>query len=362
MTPLKRRLVELIGSDGPISIARYMALCLFDPVDGYYMTRQPFGADGDFTTAPEISQMFGELIGVWVHLAWEAIGRPDRVTLAEIGPGRGTMMADLLRTLERLSPDLHRQATIALVETSPRLATSQKQILARQAKPVEWRDSVGALPNAPLVIVGNELFDAVPIRQYVRTGSGWRERCVGVDEDDALCFVAGPGAVEASLLPADAETVAQGAVVELAPARAALMQEIAERLRDDGGAGLFLDYGYATPAVGDTLQALLKHGFDDPLAHPGQADLTAHVDFAALAGKARRAGLETSLLPQGDFLLGLGLLERAGRLGAAADAGGRQAIRDAVDRLAGPDQMGTLFKALTVTPRGVFVPPFGPPA
>lgn len=356
MTPLGRRIARLIESTGPIGIADYMALCLFDPTDGYYTTRQPFGPEGDFTTAPEISQMFGELIGVWVHLAWEAIGRPEAVTVAEIGPGRGTLMADMLRTIRKVSPALHDGAAVAMIEASPHLAEVQKATLANQGKPVEWHATVATLANAPLIIIGNELFDAVPMRQYVKTNDGWRERCVGLRDGNGLCFVAGAGALDPALLPPDATAAPHGAIVELAPARGALMQQTAQHLADHGGAGLFIDYGYVTPAVGDTLQALLRHEFDDPLANPGNADLTSHVDFAALAAAARQAGLDANILDQGDFLLALGLLERAGRLGATFDEAGRATIHAAVERIAGPDQMGQLFKALAITPHGILVP------
>ncbi|TIS76073.1 MAG: class I SAM-dependent methyltransferase, partial [Mesorhizobium sp.] len=218
MTRLKARIVELIGAAGPIPVNQYMALCLFDPRDGYYTTREPFGAAGDFVTAPEISQMFGELVAVWLYEAWLANGRPMPVTIAEIGPGRGTLMKDMLRTLSRLDPALTAGASFAMIETSPRLADVQRQTLAATPATIGWHESIATLPQTPLFIVGNELFDAVPIRQFVRAGTGWRERMIGLDDADELHFFAGAGSVDPTLLPDDAENAPQGAIVEVAPA------------------------------------------------------------------------------------------------------------------------------------------------
>ncbi len=358
MTRLKQRIVDQIEALGPISVSEYMALCLSDPQHGYYMTREPFGRNGDFTTTPEISQMFGELIGAWMVATWHALGRPKQPSIAEIGPGRGTLMKDMARTVRKLEPELRETARFMLIETSARLREIQKDTLEGSGDGFEWHESIDELPKRPLLIVGNELFDAIPVRQYAKTMDGWRERAVGLDNAGNLIFVAGAGTLDPVLLPPDAAGAPDGAIVELAPARMALMQTIAERIARDGGTGLFIDYGYRTPAVGDTLQALLGHAYDDPLAHPGEADLTAHVDFSALATAAGQAGLTTHFSTQGDFLLGMGLLERAGRLGANADEATRERLSGEVERLAGPDQMGTLFKVLAVAPKGVAIAPF----
>ncbi|AGB44644.1 hypothetical protein Mesau_02206 [Mesorhizobium australicum WSM2073] len=358
MTRLKARIVDLIEAVGPMPVNEYMALCLFDPRDGYYTTREPFGAAGDFITAPEISQMFGELVAVWLYQAWAAIGRPMPVTVAEIGPGRGTLMKDMLRTLSRLDPALANGAAFAMIETSPRLAEIQKQTLGATPFAIDWHEAIETLPHQPLLIVGNELFDAVPIRQFIRAGADWRERMVGLDDADNLCFFAGAGSVDPTLLPRDAADAPQGAIVEIAPARTALMAAIAERMAAHGGAGLFLDYGHLRPGVGDTLQALRRHSHEDVLANPGEADLTSHVDFAALAAIVRAHGLDAHLSTQGNFLLGMGILERAGQLGADAGQAARDKISDAVERLAGPQAMGELFKVLAVVPRDVSVRPF----
>ena len=358
MTRLKRRIVELIGTVGPIPVSEYMALCLFDPEAGYYTTREPFGAGGDFITAPEVSQMFGELVAVWLYQTWQAAGAPMPVTLAEIGPGRGTLMKDMLRTLTRLDADFARSASVALIETSPRLRDVQKATLAGVSDAVEWHETVASLPETPLLIVGNELFDAIPIWQFVRTADGWRERMVGLDANGELGFYAGAASLDPSLLPPDADTAPAGAIVEIAPARSPLMQTIADRIAEHGGAGLFFDYGHLQPGVGDTLQALRRHDHEDVLESPGEADLTSHVDFAALAVSTRAAGLHSDFTTQGAFLLSMGLLERAGSLGANADNTTRERLSGEVERLAGPQAMGELFKVLAIAHEDIVLPVF----
>ena len=347
MAALKSKLVDLIEALGPIGVDAYMAHCLFDPKFGYYMTRDPFGAAGDFTTAPEISQMFGELIGAWLVTAWRRLGRPASPIIAEIGPGRGTLARDIARTLDRLEPELRLQASFKLIEISPKLALAQATNLKGVGGTFDWLSGIGELPaQRPLLIVGNELFDAVPAKQYLMTEQGWRERRVDADRDDNLVFTAGPGTLDPSLLPPDAAGAAPGAIFEVAPAREALMQAIAERVERHGGAALFFDYGHLQPGIGDTLQAVLRHAYDDPLANPGKADLTSHVDFSALADVVRGAGLTPYLRSQGEFLLALGVLVRAGALGAEAPESVRNRLSSEVERLAGGDAMGELFKVL----------------
>ena len=336
-----------------------MALCLSDPQHGYYMRdADPFGSGGDFTTAPEVSQMFGELIGAWLVAAWHASGRPTAPVFVEIGPGRGTLMRDLTAHARPARSGAVRSGRLHARRDQPARAAVQRATLGGAAPRLRWATDLDALPAAPLFLVANELFDALPVRQYVKVAGAWRGRAVGLDAAGALAFVAAAGTLDPALLPADAAAAPDGAVVELAPARSALMARIAARLAEHGGAALIVDYGYERPAVGDTLQALRRHAPEDPLAHPGEADLTAHVDFAALASVARSAGLAARLRPQGEFLLAMGLLERAGRLGAVAEPSVRNALQAAVERLAGPDQMGTLFKVLAVAPAGVRLPVF----
>jgi SAM-dependent MidA family methyltransferase len=348
MTPLGERLVRLIAASGPIGVGDFMAACLFDPQHGYYTTREPFGREGDFVTAPEVSQMFGELVAVRLLQAWQAAGNPLPATIAEIGPGRGTLMKDIVRTLRRLAPDLASAADFALVEASPRLAAVQEETLRGSGPAYAWHATVDTLPRRPLFIAGNEIFDALPFRQFVRTDQGWVERAVGIGEDGAFRFVPGTSALPLDALPQKLRDAANGSIFEIAPAREALMSKIAEHIAMHGGAGIFFDYGHLAPSAGDTFQAVRRHCSEDVFANPGEADLTSHVDFAALAAVASAHGLAVQATTQGEFLLAMGLLERAGSLGRAADDGGRALIVAAVERLAGPDQMGELFKVLII--------------
>ncbi|MBX3530382.1 MAG: class I SAM-dependent methyltransferase [Rhizobiaceae bacterium] len=351
MTALKQRIAALIAASGPMSVADYMAACLFDPVDGYYTTREPFGTAGDFVTAPEISQMFGELVAVRLYDMWDAAGRPAAPVIAEIGPGRGTLMRDMVRALQQLAPGFVRTARFELVETSPRLRTAQQATLSGSLPDYRWHETVATVPDGPLFIVGNELFDAIPMRQFVKAKAGWRERVVALDDAGALCFAAGFAGIDPALLPPAAQSAPEGAIFETAPAREALMDDIAARIAATSGGALFFDYGHLEPGLGDTLQALRRHAHDDPLAHPGEADLTSHVDFSALAAVARGHGLAVSLFEQGQWLLDMGLLARAGSLGHGKDDAEQETIRSAVERLAGPEQMGRLFKVMEITAR-----------
>ncbi len=349
---LKDRIRAQIATEGPLRIADYMALCLFDPEEGYYTTAEPFGTDGDFTTAPEISQMFGELVGAALIGHWQALGSPDRFTLAEVGPGRGTLFADIARTIATLAPAMAAAGDAVLIEASPRLQAIQHETLAQAPLPTRHVSALAEIePDRPLLIVGNELFDALPFQQFVKTDQGWRERVVTLGNDGSLTFGVGAGTVDDALLPADAANAPTGAIVELSLQRAALMDGIAHRLSEHGGAALFFDYGYFERRVGDTFQAVRRHAFTDPLVEPGRADLTSHVDFATLAAIARKHGLSVDLATQGDWLLKRGLLERAGGLGAGRDQAMQESLRAAVQRLAGdgPNEMGDLFKVIEIT-------------
>lgn len=355
---LRERIAARIRHDGPMTIADYMAHCLADPKDGYYMRGDPFGRAGDFITAPEVSQMFGELIGAWCLAFWQSAGAPSPFRLVELGPGRGTLMADLLR-MASVRPTFLQAASLHLVETSPSLRTRQAETLAGAPLAPRWHDTIDTIPDGPLIVVANEFFDALPVRQYLRTDTGWRERVVGVGDDGAFAFGLGPGKLPDADIPPTCRAAPPGAVLETRPAATAIMERVAGRIAAYGGGALIVDYGHAETAVGDTLQAMRNHQFADPLADPGGADLTAHVDFAALARAATAAGaVAHPILTQGDFLIRLGLIERAGRLGADRDETVRDDIRAAVDRLAGPDQMGDLFKVLAVTGTDASPEPF----
>ncbi|MEX0344297.1 MAG: class I SAM-dependent methyltransferase [Rhizobiaceae bacterium] len=357
-TPLAEKLKRQIMQTGPISITEYMSACLFDPQLGYYTAQEPFGRGGDFITAPEISQMFGELVAIWTAAAWQAAGSPKDFAFVEIGPGRGTLMADMLRTFRKSPTGFLDHADVFMIETSPRLTGVQKAILDSENDGLEWLQRFDDLPDLPAFVVANELFDAIPVRQYVKSGGVWRERVVGIDSDGNLVFAVGAGALDIDLLPDGAAGEPDGAIFEISPAREALAESIACKIADHGGMALFFDYGHLQSAFGDTLQAVRNHEFDPVLSHPGQADLTSHVDFAALALAAEKAGASTSFLTQGEFLVRMGIVERAGRLGANLDEDGRKQIAADTERLAGADGMGEMFKAMAMFRPGMKPAPF----
>jgi len=363
MTPLAEKIARLIEQNGPLRISDYFSLCLADPEHGYYQSREPFGRSGDFITAPEISQLFGEMIGICLVQAWHAQGSPADVRIVEIGPGRGTLMSDALRVISRLAPALYADATIHMVETSERLRNVQRQTLVRIKQRISWHTAFEEVPAGFTLMVANELFDAIPIRQFVKTPDGFSERMVGLDDDGALAFGLGPGDLDTPLLPVDQARVPDGEIFEVSPARSAVMQAVAAKIVHDGGTALTIDYGHLITGFGDTLQAVYRHQFDPPLARPGEADLTSHVDFQALAEAAKAAGAHVHKpMSQGDFLVGLGIVERAGALGTGRDSLTQAAIRDAVNRLAGEGEgrMGALFKVLAISGSPVRIAPFDP--
>ena len=345
MTPLARLLVRRILETGPISIADYMAECLLHPEHGYYIKRHPFGVVGDFTTGPEISQMYGEIIGLALASAWAKQGRPDPCILAELGPGRGTCMADILRAV-RIVPGLNDAAEVHLIEASTTLRERQRQVLG--TKPITWLDSVSDLPKAPLFLIASEFFDALPIRQFVRVESGWRERLVGVQSGDLAYGLSEPVFVK-DLEHREVNT-RLGDIVELRRASGAVMAAVATRLNEFGGAALVVDYG-DWRSFGDTLQALKGHKHVDPLAEPGLADLSAHVDFEALANSAVGT-LRSPLVSQGVFFERLGITTRARALAKSLSGQALEEHIAAHRRLTHPDEMGSIFKVLGFTPKG----------
>ncbi|QLF70951.1 class I SAM-dependent methyltransferase [Peteryoungia desertarenae] len=363
-TPLAEKIKALIATNGPISVSDYFALCLADPEHGYYKTRHPFGRAGDFVTAPEISQLFGEMVGIFLVMAWKSHGEPDNARIVEIGPGRGTMMADILRVIERTAPVLYDTATVHLVETSGLLKLTQRETLQRHENKVHWHDSFDEVPEGFTLIAANELFDAIPIRQFIKTQAGFIERMVGLDEAGELTFTTGIAMLDASALPSHAKAQPDGSIFEFAPARQAVMMAICERLTATNGTALIIDYGHMVTGFGDTLQAVRAHDYDPPLAHPGFADLTSHVDFEHLARTALATGAHLNgCMRQGDFLVGLGIEERAANLGRGKDEKTQHDIVEAVHRLAGAGSghMGELFKVLAVSSPAVHVPPFKAP-
>ena len=349
MTPLGQILAQRIAQGGPMTLAEYMAECLLHPAHGYYTTREPFGAHGDFITAPEISQMFGELLGLCLAQSWLDRGAPTPFTLAELGPGRGTLMADILRATRGV-PGFHAAARVLLVEASPRLREIQRATLGDH--PVHWVDSAGDLPDAPLYLIANEFFDALPIRQFTRAPQGWAETVVGLAGDTLSLGRTAPAPL-AALDHRLTDTV-PGDIVEICPAATPVMQAIAARIAAHGGVALIVDYG-GWQSRGDTFQAMSAQAPTNPLAAPGRADLTAHVDFAALAAAA--APCASAYTTQGDLLRALGIDARADRLARSLTGAALDAHRAAHRRLTDPAEMGRLFKALAVHSPGTPPPP-----
>jgi SAM-dependent MidA family methyltransferase len=346
---LRERLARQIAAGGPISVAQYMTACLHDPDGGYYATHPALGENGDFLTAPMVSQMFGELVGVWAVAAWRMLGEPAKVRLVEMGPGDGTLMADMLRAAH-MAPDFLEAADVWLVETSAPLRALQQRRLGGQA---QWAGALAEAPGgAPLILVANELLDCLPARQFVRTAVGWAERLVGLGPDGALAFTLNPTPV-AGLLP-DAP---EGSVYEQSAAQEALGAELGARLAADGGGALLIDYGRDRPGFGDTLQALRRHRKLDPLACPGEADLTVHVDFPAVMAAAEREGAEAAILTQAGFLARMGVGLRAEAL-VQARPDKSPMIGRQLNRLVAADQMGELFKACCLHSPGWTPPAF----
>lgn len=348
---LRDLITARIRTQGPISVADYMAECLMHPTLGYYSTRDPLGEKGDFITAPEITQMFGELIGLSLAQAWMDQDRPAAFTLAELGPGRGTLMVDILRAT-RSVPGFNEAASVALVETSATLRDIQAGILSAAA-PI-WHDSVDTLPQTPLFLVANEFFDALPLRQFQRDGKQWRERQVGLSGSELAIGLAPPTAQPA--LKRRLDDTSDGDLVEHCEPAVLIANTISARIARHGGAALIIDYG-DWRSLGNTLQAVRGHAYSDILANPGQADLTAHVDFEPLATAAGAAGCAYSrLTPQGVFLERLGITARAQSLADGLTGDDYRAITQAHRRLTHPGEMGTLFKTLGLFPSGAPAP------
>lgn len=333
MTKLEEIIVAMIEAEGPMPLDRYMALCLGHPQFGYYMTRDPFGAVGDFTTAPEISQVFGELIGVWLLNSWAALGSPKKFALVELGPGRGTLMADILRAVKAV-PEFAKSAEVHLVETSPVLRMFQREKLGE----VTWHDTIETLPALSCFIIANEFFDALPIQQFENRAGRWFQRCVGY----------GDGKLKMGLVPAPPMSGEEG-LYEVSPVSKAIAEDLGSHISKHGGMALIIDYGHLKTAAGDTLQALREHEFVSVLDKPGESDVTAHVDFEALAKSFISGGVDLlPMLTQGQFLKAMGLDLRTEKLAAKLEGQAKQDFMVASRRLADANQMGNLFKVMAV--------------
>jgi len=354
MNALGTRIAALIAAQGPISVAQFMTLALHDAEGGYYSTRDPFGRGGDFITAPEISQMFGEMLGLWCGQAWVDQGCPKNTRLVELGPGRGTLMEDALRALKRV-PGFLDEVELVLVEASPTLREIQRERLKDSGAKIRWSAHF-EVQETPLLLLANEFFDALPVRQYVKTARGWCERMVIV-KDGTLDFALAPQITPAAAIPASRAGAPDGGVYETAPAATSLTEEISRVIATHGGAALLIDYGYADVGFGETLQAVQGHRFAPILSDPGTSDLSAHVDFTALSQAARHGGGQVfGPRRQGDFLDGLGIGVRARRL-IQSHPSEAESLAKAVTRLTAPDQMGNLFQAMAVLPPSAPPPP-----
>jgi NADH dehydrogenase [ubiquinone] 1 alpha subcomplex assembly factor 7 len=351
ITPLEAEIRRRIELAGPMPVAQYMALCLTHPEHGYYTGRDPLGAAGDFTTAPEISQMFGELIGLWAAAAWQAMGSPAKIRLVELGPGRGTMMKDALRAA-KVKPEFRAAIVLHLVEVSPALERLQRQAFAADDVPVSWHRAIEEVPDGPVIILANEFFDALPIHQAVMCADGWHERVVKIGEDGKFHFSIDrdPIPLFDEFLPSGLRAAKIGEIFEWRADKTAL--ELGRRVVRSDGVALIVDYGHVESAIGDTLQAVGGHAFADPLAAPGLVDLTAHVDFQALAQAAEGMGTRVhGPLPQAEFLRRLGIEQRAAALEAVAPEHYAIAIRAALERLTNEERtgMGRLIKAIALS-------------
>lgn len=353
MNTLASRMAELIAAEGPLSVAQYMSMCQFDPQNGSYSARQTIGRD--FITSPEISQTFGEMLGLWMLQTWHDQGRPARPRLVELGPGRGTLMADMLRTITAAAPEFLLDAEVSLIEASRALAAAQQQKVGAANADIEWYERFDeSLADRPIFLIANEFFDCLPTRQFVKTERGWCERMIGV-KDGALSFALSPVPLDA--VPPSRADAPDGAVYEVSSAATALSEEIGRAVAQKGGAALIIDYGYDAPGIGETLQAVANGQFVDVLAAPGESDISAHVDFLALAEAAEGTGAAIyGPVTQCNFLADVGIGPRAERLMMANPQEAKN-IAVAVDRLVNPAEMGALFKALAIMPANATQPP-----
>jgi NADH dehydrogenase [ubiquinone] 1 alpha subcomplex assembly factor 7 len=352
-SPLESEIRRRIAGAGPMPVGQFMSLCLTHPQYGYYMTRDPLGTSGDFTTAPEISQMFGELIGLWAAAVWKQMGSPAPVRLIELGPGRGTMMMDALRAAKAVQ-GFRKSIAVHLVEVSPALEKRQRQSFSSLELPVSWHQALEDVPPGPSIVLANEFFDALPVQQAIMCVDGWHERVVKIDEHERLVFTNGrdPIPLFDQMLPASVRDAQIGEIVEWRADQVAL--ELGRRVVHSEGAALVLDYGHEKSATGDTLQAVGEHQFAKPLSSPGEIDLTAHLDFEALSLAAESMDAVThGPIGQGVFLRRLGIETRAAALKKAVPPDKMMGIETALLRLTSEDRigMGRMFKAIAFSHR-----------
>ena len=341
-----------IKQDGPISVADFMAAALGHPQHGYYNTRDPFGRSGDFITAPEVSQMFGELIGLWAAAAWQIMEQPQNIRFIEMGPGRGTLMADALRAIHQAMPDFCNKLSLDLVDISPVLKKRQNKSLQQWMKTVQinWHDTIDSITDGPSIVIANEFFDALPVCQYEKINEGWCERRIGLDGDSELHFMQGAILEDVSIIPERLRSAPVGQIFESNSKSIHVVEKLCDRLKTQNGICLLLDYGHVRQGLGETVQAVKDQKYHDLFNQPGEADITAHVDFEALGVTAASSGCRVfGPITQKMFLERLGIRTRAEKLMTASQSDQTEAVHQALDRLIGDDEMGTLFKVMAFT-------------
>ncbi len=348
MEPLEAEIRRRISLAGPMPVRQYMALCLSHPQYGYYMTRDPLGRAGDFITSPEVSQMFGELVGLWAASVWKLMGEPENVRLVELGPGRGTMMLDMLRAA-RVVPAFREALVAHMIEISPALQQRQQQALREVDPPPLWHEAFNEVPEGPAIVIANEFIDALPVNQAIKQINGWYERTIEIDSHDNLAFGIAADRIPhfEQVLPQPVRDAPLGSIYEWRTDPLPL--EIGQRIMRQGGAALFIDYGHAQSAAGETLQAVGGHAFANPLVAPGEVDLTAHVDFEALADSLDSMGAQVhGPIGQAEFLRNMGIEKRAEALRAVAPHEKAAELDAAVARLTseGRTGMGRMFKVI----------------
>jgi NADH dehydrogenase [ubiquinone] 1 alpha subcomplex assembly factor 7 len=350
VTPLDTKIRDRIKADGPLAVSEFMEIALGDPNHGYYRTRDPLGKAGDFITSPEISQVFGEIVGLWCAVTWQNTGAAKNIHLVELGPGRGTLMADILRTAQNVMPAFTEAIDVHLVETGKVLRQQQQEALNGYS--VDWHDRFETVPPGPVLIVANEFFDALPIDQYIMTREGWQERRITTEQKQGnfLFKPCDPPAENNPIIPDELVASPINSIFERSSAGEQIASDIAKRIATDGGAALIIDYGHVRHGLGDTLQAVNSHNYHDPLATIGEADLTAHIDFAALGNAAKASGaIVHGPVFQGGLLISLGIEQRTEALAATATPDQAEILESASRRLIAADGMGTLFKAMAIT-------------
>jgi len=352
ITDLSKVLHGRIKQDGPISVAEFMATALSHPEYGYYNTRDPFGRSGDFITAPEVSQMFGELIGLWAAAVWQLMGCPQNVHIIELGPGRGTLMADALRALKQSVPEFSKTLCVDLVDISPVLKQCQSETLQHWKQDVDicWHDDVNAISDGPCIIIANEFFDALPVHQYENTQEGWCERFIGLNAQEDFCFTLGDILMNDTIIPENFRSASIGQIYESNLESMHIVERLCGRLTSQNGACLIVDYGHTKQGLGDTVQAVKNQKYHNLFKLIGEADITAHVDFESLCMTATDHGCRVfGPTTQKVLLEQLGIGIRAERLKVSSNPQQAIAVQQAYERLIGEDEMGVLFKAMAFT-------------